>query len=262
VTTFPARVRGPRRDRAVALIAVAATAAIAFYAGAHGSEPLLVAWLAVLAAAVVARGVRARPSARAEVAVDERERIAGELHDVVAHSVSAMVVQAGAARRRTGGDAREALEAVEGTGREALSELRRLHGVLHREDEPPLAPQPSLAGIAGLVSRVRLADLEVHLRVEGDARPLPVGVDLTAYRVVELALESALAAAGARRADVRVAYGTDDVVVEVRDDGRQLVRPLAGVRERVALYGGELHAGLRSGGGHGVRARLPLEGAA
>jgi signal transduction histidine kinase len=173
-----------------------------------------------------------------------------------------MVVQAGAARRRTG-DARAVLEVVEGTGREALSELRRLGGVLRREDdEPPLAPQPSLANVCGLVREARVAGLEVHLRIEGSVRPLAPGVDLTAYRVVELALHSALDGAGARRADVRVGYGADDVVVEVRDDGRQVVRPLAGVRERVSLYGGELHAGLRSGGGHGVRARLPLRGEA
>jgi signal transduction histidine kinase len=177
-----------------------------------------------------------------------------------------MVVQAGAARRRAAADpsqVRAAFEAVEGTGREALTEIRRLLGVLRRDDEElALAPQPSLAHVSGLVRRARLAGLEVHLRIEGDVRPLPAGVDLTAYRVVQLALRSAANGAGAGRADVRVRYGGDDVVVEVRDDGGRVVRPLPGVRERVVLYGGELHAGVRRGGGHGVRARLPLGGLA
>jgi signal transduction histidine kinase len=257
ITSVPARVRGPQRDLMVAAFALAGTAAIAFYAGAHGRTELLAAWLALLAAAVVVRRRRAQPVGFEDPVADERERIAGELHDVVAHSVSAMVVQAGAARRRTG-DA--ALEVVEGTGREALTELRRLGGVLRREDDSPLAPQPTLAGVCSLVRGVRVQGLEVHLVIEGAVRELPPGVDLTAYRVVELALRSALSEAGARRADVRVEYGADEIVVEVRDDGRHLVRPLAGVRERVSLYGGELHAGLRSGGGHGVRARLPLGG--
>jgi signal transduction histidine kinase len=260
ITSVPARVRGPQRDLMVAALALAGTAASAFYAGAHGRTELLAAWLAVLVAVVVVRRRRVQPVGFGEDPVaDERERIAGELHDVVAHSVSAMVVQAGAARRRTG-DA--ALEVVEGTGREALTDLRRLGGVLRREDDPPLAPQPTLAGVCSLVRGVRVAGLEVHFVIEGAVRELPPGVDLTAYRVVELALRSALSEAGARRADVRVEYGADEVVVEVRDDGRHVVRPLAGVRERVSLYGGELHAGLRSGGGHGVRARLPLGGEA
>jgi len=260
ITSVPARGRGLQRDLLIASLVLAGTAAVAFYAGAHGRSELLAGWLALLAAIVVVRRWRATPVRLEDRIADERERIAGELHDVVAHSVSAMVVQAGAARRRTG-DA--ALEVVEGTGREALTELRRLGGVLRREDdEPALAPQPTLASVCGLVRGVRVAGLEVHLVIEGAVRALPPGVDLTAYRVVELALRSALDEAGARRADVRIEYGADEVVVEVRDDGRQVVRPLAGVRERVSLYGGELHAGLRSGGGHGVRARLPLEGEA
>jgi signal transduction histidine kinase len=214
-----------------------------------------------------AQALRAQRSRAADEAVaEERERIAGELHDVVAHALSAMVVQAGAARRRAGADpaqARAAFEAVEGTGREALTEIRRLLGVLRREDEEiALAPQPSLAHVSSLVRRARLAGLEVHLRIDGTVRPLPAGVDLTAYRVVQLALGSALDGAGAARADVRVRYGADHVVVEVRDDGNRIVRPLPGVRERVSLYGGDLHAGLRRGGGHGVRARLPLGGVA
>ncbi len=214
-----------------------------------------------------AEALRAQRARAAEDAVvGERARIAGELHDVVAHALSAMVVQAGATRRRAADDpsqARAAFEAVEGTGREALTEIRRLLGVLRRDDEErALAPQPSLAHVSTLVRRARLAGLEVHLRIDGAVRPLPAGVDLTGYRVVQLALGSAADGAGAGRADVRVRYGDDDVVVEVRDDGGRIVRPLPGVRERVLLYGGELHAGVRRGGGHGVRARLPLGGVA
>jgi signal transduction histidine kinase len=214
-----------------------------------------------------AEALRAQRTRAADEAVaQERERIAGELHDVVAHALSAMVVQAGAARRRADADpvqARAAFAAVECTGREALTEIRRLLGILRREDkEIALAPQPSLAHVSSLVRRARLAGLEVQLRIDGTIRPLPAGVDLTAYRVVQLALGSAVDGAGAGRAHVRVRYGADDVVVEVRDDGSRVVRPLPGVRERVSLYGGELHAGLRRGGGHGVRARLPLGGVA
>jgi signal transduction histidine kinase len=214
-----------------------------------------------------AEALRAQRARSAQDAVaHERARIAGELHDVVAHALSAMVVQAGAARRRADVDAaqtRGAFAAVEGTGRDALTEIRRLLGVLRRGDEElALAPPPSLAHVATLVRRARLAGLEVHLRIDGAARALPAGVDLTAYRVVQLALGSAVDGAGAGRADVRVRYGVEDVVVEVRDDGPRVVRPLPGVRERVSLYGGALHAGVRRGGGHGVRARLPLGGAA
>jgi signal transduction histidine kinase len=242
---------------------------------------VLVLWLAPMLAGCVVRSrgelnrllhargeaLRAQRARAAEDAVaQERERIAGELHDVVAHALSAMVVQAAAARRRAPADAaqaRAAFEAVEGTGREALTEIRRLLGVLRREDEElALAPQPSLAHVSSLVRRARLAGLEVHLRIDGTARPLPAGVDLTAYRVVQLALGSALEGAGAGRADVHVRYCADEVVVEIRDDGSRVVRPLPGVRERVSLYGGELHAGVRRGGGHGVRARLPLGGVA
>jgi signal transduction histidine kinase len=209
--------------------------------------------------------LRARDGARRADALvaDERDRIAGEVHDVLAHALSAIVVQAGAARRADPSEALAALGAVERTGRDALAELRRLLGVLRPEDgELPLTPQPGLERIPSLVRRARHAGLEVHLRVEGRERPLPAGVDLAAYRVVELALGSAVDGAGAARADVRVSYADDAVVVEVRDDGRRTVRPLAGLRERVCLHGGELQSGMRSGGGHSVRARIPLRAVA
>jgi signal transduction histidine kinase len=201
-----------------------------------------------------------------EAALQERGRVAGELHDVVAHALSAMVVQAGAARRLTEREparAAEAFQAVEQTGREALTEIRRLLGVLRREDEElALAPQPSLRHVGSLVGRVRAAGLPVDLTVEGDARELPAGVDLTAYRVVQSALKAAIEQGGAGHADVRLRYAGDQVLLEVGDDGPSADRPLPGVPERVALYGGQLRSVPRHGGGHLVRARLPLEATA
>jgi signal transduction histidine kinase len=216
-----------------------------------------------------AAAVDARRAREAELAVTgERERIADELHDVVAHALSAMVVQAGAARRlvpRDGDRAREAFAAVEDTGREALTEIRRLLGVLRREDEEiALAPQPSLRHVEDLVRRASAAGLPVELAVEGDARPLPAGVDLTAYRVVQQALGTALEPGGAGRAHVAVRYGSDHVEVEVTDDGtgEPDARGLLGTRERVSAYGGQLRAGARREGGHAVSARLPAGGPA
>jgi signal transduction histidine kinase len=204
----------------------------------------------------------------AEAVEQERTRIAGELHDVVSHALSAMVVQASAARRLVGADpeaAAGAFLAVEHSGRDALTEIRSLLGVLRREDEElALAPQPSLAHAGSLVRRMRAAGLPVALTVEGEPRRLPPGVDLTAFRVLQAALGEALEEGGAGSATARVAYGPSDVEVEVADDGRtSSERALLGVRERVALYGGELRS-VRAGGGRGrhvVRARLPAGGA-
>jgi signal transduction histidine kinase len=208
------------------------------------------------------RGERAAQAEQA--AIDERTRIAGELHDVVAHAMSAMVVQAGGARRLAERDperAREGFSAVEQTGREALTDIRRLLGVLRREDEEiALAPQPSLRHLTALVRRVEAAGLPVTLNVEGPERMLPPGVDLTAYRLVQSALGGALHEGAAGSAEVAITYRPDGLDLEVLDDGAG-ERPLAGVRERVSLYGGQLHAGLRRGGGHRVRARLPVGGA-
>ena len=191
---------------------------------------------------------QARSRQAEQAAADERNRIAGELHDVVAHAMSAMVVQAGGARRLAAKDpdrAREAFVAVEETGREALTEIRRLLGVLRREDEEiALAPQPSLRHLDGLVRRSQAAGLPVSLTVDGDARELPPGVDLTAFRLVQAALTGALEQGAAGHADVTVRYAPDGVEVEVLDDGAAAVdRELLGVRERVSLYGGRLHAG-------------------
>jgi signal transduction histidine kinase len=207
---------------------------------------------------------RDRADQAEQAAAEERARIANELHDVVAHAMSAMVVQAGGARRLAEKDparARAAFAAVEETGREALTEIRRLLGVLrHQDDEIALAPQPSLRHLAVLMRRVEAAGLPIDLRVDGAERPLPPGVDLTAYRLVQAALGDALERGGAGRAEVRVRYRADGIDLDVTDDGSG-ARPLAGVRERVGLYGGQLHAGRRRRGGHAVRAKLPVGGA-
>ncbi len=203
---------------------------------------------------------------RAEAAaVEERSRIAGELHDVVAHALSAMVVQASGARRLAERDpqrAADAFQAVETSGREALTEIRRLLGVLRRDDEElALAPQPSLRHVSSLVKRLEAAGLPVEVGIEGEQRDLPIGIDLTAYRVVQEALGGALEHGHAGHAEVKLRYGADHVELVVADDGNAPDRPLLGIRERVTLSGGQLRAGARRDGGHVVRARLPLGGA-
>ena len=202
-----------------------------------------------------------RASAAESAALEERTRIAGELHDVVAHALSAMTVQATAARRLAERDptsAEFAFATVEATGREALTELRRLLGVLRREDEElGLAPQPSLAHVGSLVRRSRAGGLPVELLVEGEPRPLPAGVDLTAYRLVQEALVRARDAE-AGRAAVILDYGASDLSIEITDDGAPVGRRLLGLRERVAVYGGQLQAGTTGDGGWRVAARLPI----
>jgi signal transduction histidine kinase len=206
--------------------------------------------------------------ARAAVA-EERARIARELHDVVGHSVSVMTVQASGVRRLLRPDQqreREALLVVERTGREALAEMRRMVGVLRRPEEgPALAPQPSLEHVGRLVEQAREAGLPVELRVEGEVVQLPVGVDLTAYRLVQEGLTNALKHARATRAEVVVNYSDGHVEVVVSDDGRGAGdgdegsgHGLVGMRERVSVYGGELDAGPRPEGGYRLRAKLPL----
>jgi signal transduction histidine kinase len=209
---------------------------------------------------------RERAESAVTAAEEERTRIAGELHDVVAHALSAMVVQASGARRlaeRNPERAADAFLAVETSGREALTEIRRLLGVLRREDEElALAPQPSLRHVDTLVRKARAAGLPVRLEIEGDARDLPIGLDLTAYRVIQEALGGALEQGHAGDARVLLRYAGDHVEVEVTDDGSGEARSLLGIRERVALSGGQLRAGARHAGGHVVRAWLPLGGAA
>ena len=213
-----------------------------------------------------ARLERERADEAEAAALEERTRIAGELHDVVAHALSAMTVQAAAARRQAARDpdkARAAFAGAEVTGREALTELRRLLGVLRTQDEElALAPQPSLAHVAELVRRAAAAGLPTDLRLEGDRRPLPPGIDLTAYRVVQEALTAARDRGHAGHAAVAVRYGPGDVVVEIADDGAREGRRLLGMRERVAVYGGELTTAPSGEGGWRVAARLPVEEAA
>jgi signal transduction histidine kinase len=208
------------------------------------------------------RAERERAAAADAAALAERTRIAGELHDVVAHALSAMTVQASAARRMAERDpeqAETAFSVVEATGRAALTELRRLLGVLRREDEElALAPQPSLAHITSLVRRVRAAGLPVELRVDGEPAVLPAGVDLTAYRLIQEALRRAQDSGGAGSARVGLDYGPGEVRIEVTDDGAAVGRRLLGLRERVAVYGGELQAAEPDGGGWRVAARLPV----
>ena len=189
---------------------------------------------------------RDRAARAADAVAEERMRIAGELHHLVSDALASMVGQAGAAEQlvRSRPDVAEsAFASVEETGREALTEIRRLLGVLRRDDkELALAPQPSLAHVRDLVARVRASGLPVELEVEGEHAPLPAGVDLTAYRVIQ----EALGAPDARRAKVRLRYDADHVALEVADLGD--VRPeLLGIRERVELYGGDLVAESVSG---------------
>jgi signal transduction histidine kinase len=205
---------------------------------------------------------------KARLAVaEERVRIARELHDIVAHAISVVVVQAQAGQRVLEGEqasAREALGSIETTGRQALVEMRRLLGVLRTEDrELALAPRPSLAHLDVLAERVREAGLPVELHVEGEAKPLPPGVDLSAYRIVQEALTNALKHAGPASAQVIVRYRPEEVELEITDNGRGRVdgreggHGLVGMRERAALVGGHVESGTDGGRGYSVRARLP-----
>ncbi|HKV30554.1 MAG TPA: histidine kinase [Candidatus Dormibacteraeota bacterium] len=200
----------------------------------------------------------------------ERRHIARELHDVVAHTVSVMVVQAGAARQilmEKPEAARESLQNVENTGHEAMAELRRLLGVLgeNGSQAPPLAPQPGLDGLEALAARVREAGLPVELRVEGPPLLLPPGMEVAAYRIVQEALTNALKYAGGAKTEVVVRNTPDELELEVVDEGL-IVNPsdgigrgLVGMQERIALFGGTVEAGKRPEGGYAVRARFPLK---
>ena len=210
--------------------------------------------------------------ARARAAVlDERARIARELHDVVAHGVSLMVVQAGAARLLLPEDGqdpqlREPLQAIERIGRGALAEMRRLLAVLRQDDDVMLEPLPGLAQLDRLVGETADTGLPVELRIEGATGPLPAGVDLTAFRIVQEALTNAVRHAPGAPAQVTVRYLPSALELEVLN-GRGLAAAngtagaghgLVGMRERVALYGGEIQTGPRPEGGYAVRATLPI----
>lgn len=203
---------------------------------------------------------------------EERARIAREMHDVVAHNVSVMVVQASAARRmldRNPERAREALSSVEHTGREALAEMRRMLEMLRDEEEgAALAPQPSIDELDGLLETAREAGLSVDLQVEGERRRVPSGVDLSAFRIVQEAIGNTIKHAGASHCRVRLCFGEREMEVDVVDDGAGVAparvnghagQGLVGMRERVAMLGGRLEAGYGANGGFEVHATLPLE---
>jgi signal transduction histidine kinase len=209
----------------------------------------------------------ARTQEAAAAVAEERRRIARDMHDVVAHSLSVMVVQAGGARRILDRDpdrAAQAAQQIEAAGRAALAELRRVLGVLEAAGAPAArAPQPSLRDVETLVREARAAGLAVSLRVSGTPRPLAPDLELTAYRVVQEALTNARKHAGAARTQVTVRWEEEWLEVAVVDAGGAgpgggTGHGLVGMRERVALSGGELSAGPRPGGGFAVRARLPL----
>jgi signal transduction histidine kinase len=215
--------------------------------------------------------IQQRERARQAV-VEERTRIARELHDVVAHSMSVMVIQTAAARavaRRDPAAAAEALRSVESCGRDALVDLRRMVGVLHRSDIDLLSgTAPGLSQLGTLADRARASGLPVHVTVEGEARSLPPALDLVSFRIVQEALTNATKHAGPARAFVRVTFTADWLQLEIVDTGRGPVRRrapgdavghgLVGMRERLSLYGGELRTGRRSGGGYQVLARIPM----
>jgi signal transduction histidine kinase len=217
---------------------------------------------------------QAREELARRAVADERLRLARELHDVVAHAMSVIAVQSGVGAHIATTQPREArrsLAAIEATSRAALTELRRLLGVLRQEGEPEgdLAPVPGLADLDGLLAELGKAGLAVRLQVEGTPSPLPAGVDLSAYRIVQEALTNVVKHAGPARARVVVGYRDQDVTVEVIDDGRGAATSvrdgrvgtghgLVGMRERVAAFGGDLEVGPRPAGGFRVAARLPL----
>jgi signal transduction histidine kinase len=197
--------------------------------------------------------------------LEERARLARELHDIIAHSVSVMTVQAGAVRRRLTPEQtreRESLVAVERTGREALAEMRRLVGLLNEEEAPSYAPQPGLQSLDTVLANVRAAGLPVDVQVDGAARDLPPGVDLAAYRVVQEALTNTLKYAGPAHAWVRICWAEQELQIEVANDGRNTEPGTgygqAGMRERMRLYGGRLESGPGADGGYVVRAYLPI----
>jgi signal transduction histidine kinase len=217
---------------------------------------------------------RARAELARRAVVEERLRLARELHDVVAHAMSVIAVQSGVGAHVASTqpeEAAKALAAIEATSRAALEELRRLLGVLRQEGEPQgdLAPVPGLADLDSLLAEVAKTGLAVKLQMEGTPSPLPPGVDLSAYRIVQEALTNVVKHAGRARAQVTVGYHDQNVTVEVTDDGRGAMTSasdgrvgsghgLIGMRERVAAFGGDLEVGPGLDGGFRVAARLPL----
>ncbi|MDX6621856.1 MAG: hypothetical protein QOK36_4242 [Gaiellales bacterium] len=215
-----------------------------------------------------AQAERERDAAARIAVAEERVRIARELHDIVAHAVSVMVLQVGAVRHKrpdAPAEDREALKSVEQIGRSALAEMRGLLAAMRRDgDEPEFSPQPGLERLATLLQEVERAGLPVQLHVDGEPVELPAGIDLSAYRIVQEGLTNALKHARASRAEVTVRYRPDELHIEIRDNGAGnsmsdgLGHGLVGVRERVKIYGGEMSAGTANGSGFLLSTRLPL----
>jgi signal transduction histidine kinase len=211
---------------------------------------------------------RERDAAARVAVAEERSRIARELHDIVAHAVSVMVLQVGAVRHRLpASEDSEALKGVEQAGRTALAEMRRLLAAMRSDgdgDDVKFSPQPGLDGLDVLLQQTGRAGLPARLHVDGDPFPLPRGIDLSAYRIVQEGLTNALKHARATIADVTVRYLPEELQLEVRDDGKGasssdgLGHGLIGVRERVKIYGGEMSAGTANGRGFVLSARLPV----
>jgi len=236
----------------------------------------VIAWLAGFAMheraeeaeAAEVRATRAEfeRDAAARIAVaEERARIARELHDIVAHAMSVMVLQVGVLRRKADAEDREVLEGVEQTGRGALAEMRRLLGAMRSDgDDLELAPHPGMDRLDPLLDEIRRSGLPVELHIEGEPFPLSQAVDLSVYRIVQEGLTNTLKHAHASQADVTIRYRPSDLEIEVRDDGTGsatgdgLGHGLVGIRERVKIYGGEMSAGRANGGGFVLSARLPV----
>jgi signal transduction histidine kinase len=267
--------RAGSQARAGLAIVVAGAAVVEYSDPTHTAADLVfvpalfvIAWVAGYALRERTVQVEEAELRAALAAAEERTRIGRELHDIVAHAVSVMVLQVGAIRHRLPESAeRDALQGVEETGRMALAEMRRLLGAMRRgEEDLELAPQPGLNRLEALVEEVGRAGLPVRLRVDGEPVPLPHALDLSAYRIVQEGLTNALKHAHARQADVLVRYAPGELCIEVRDDGAGDRRNgdaghgLIGVGERVKVYGGEMTAGSADGGGFVLRTRLPLGG--
>lgn len=278
--------REERQARLGLPVVVAGAAAVAYFDPAHTPGELVfipvlfaIGWVvgfalrervsqAEAAEARAMRAEREREAAARLAVAEERARIARELHDIVAHAMSVIVLQVGAVRHRLPDelvDDRDALRDVERTGRAALTEMRRLLGAMRGErDELELTPQPGLGRLDPLLEEIRRAGLAVELHVEGEPFPIPDAIDLSAYRIIQEGLTNALKHSGAAHADVTVRYGAGDLQIAVSDDGagptpkNGVGHGLIGINERVKLYGGEMSAGSVNGRGFVLRTRLPI----
>nr|MDT0660014.1 histidine kinase [Micromonospora sp. DSM 115978] len=292
IAGYSAAVFSPYRIPALASLPVAAILHAGLQSDASSVSDSAVPFLILLPIAVAAEGLRrwkqhadegrARMSAMENEQIEalrraterERARIARELHDVVTHNVSVMVIQAGAARKVMAAapdEARAALLAVEASGRAAMTELRHVMGLLTMDGDAPgttdLAPQPGLDGLDALVQRMRDSGVKVEFVVRGEPGPLPSGIELTVYRLVQEALTNTVKHAAGASVRVLVEYAGDHLRVEVTDTGGRpgatagtgTGRGLIGLRERLSVYGGTLQAGPRLRGGYRVQARIPVE---